>query len=845
MPETTRWDSHGLAARLTALLRRRRQHLDGAPGAAGQIRAIRRQTVLDLAAVIAAIAAVSLVNLTFGGNGWIASVLGSTDGWTLGGVLPGFIALVIGLAWFAWRRMAYTSAQLRLREKAEEEERVIAAIGLGAGWDLDLGHVYARFANDLRSLVDYDRLTITMSRPDGRTTVEFIHGVGGGGVRAGSVIPPDSAEPDGLQHPDTRGFRSRLIAPFRGPGRLSGHMILRSGSPEAYGERESGLLTRVVAHVSLAVTNAHLFKATLRQVSERTALAEIGRTSTAGLDMESIFDEMRRPLSDLIGFDRMECALIDAQTGRTRLAYAGGVDVPGPFTGLRVGREPGERVEPSEEYIEALAVAGLKSWVETPLIARERVIGLIAVRSQSESAYDEDDRLLMKQVASLVAPAVENARLYAEAQREAKERTALAAVGLAVSSDLEIQRIFTGVADELAGLFSYDRLIVLLTNQGGELTVSFVQGVPLEGMSVGDIIPWEREAVAGAHTSGMQGMNSAIQAPLGGLGAEFGYVEVGSLDHDAYTVRDKAFLGLLAAHIAPAIVNANLLTHERELRERIADQNEELQAANEAKNRFLSQVSHELKTPLTVVSGFLDLLVADQEGNLTLDQRESLEIMQGNAHRLDVLINDLLDLSRIDIGRFNLEKGGFDAVELLRETVRGFQPILACRRQTLSSSLPEGELWMHADRERLGQVTSNLLSNASKYSPEDSQIELSADAGNGALHVAVSDRGIGISEEDQRRIFAHFYRVESEETRGVPGTGLGLAIAKSLVDLHGGTMWVSSELGEGTTVEYEVPGVISGATKAHIEMKAAVESAAPRSPLTADHDPGDMELSAG
>ncbi|NQU97599.1 MAG: hypothetical protein HQ548_08145, partial [Chloroflexi bacterium] len=154
MPETTRWDSHGLAARLTALLRRRRQHLDGAPGAAGQIRAIRRQTVLDLAAVIAAIAAVSLVNLTFGGNGWIASVLGSTDGWTLGGVLPGFIALIIGLAWFAWRRMAYTSAQLRLREKAEEEERVIAAIGLGAGWDLDLGHVYARFANDLRSLVD-------------------------------------------------------------------------------------------------------------------------------------------------------------------------------------------------------------------------------------------------------------------------------------------------------------------------------------------------------------------------------------------------------------------------------------------------------------------------------------------------------------------------------------------------------------------------------------------------------------------------------------------------------------------------------------------------------------------
>ncbi len=841
MPEATHNNPDSLTARLTAPLRRRRQSPDGASDVARPIRAVRYQTIIDLVIVVAVIVAVSFVNLALGRNGWIASVLGGTDGWTLGGVLPGFIALVTGLAWFAWRRMAYTSALLAVREQAEEEERVIAAIGMGAGWDLDLGHVYARFANDLRSLVDYDLLTITMSRPDGQTAVEFTQGVGADGVRAGGVIPPDSAEPDGLRRPDAQGFRSCLTAPLRGPGRVSGHMILRSGSAEAYGERESGLLTRVVAHVSLAITNAQLFKATLRRVSERTALAEIGRASTAGFDIESILDEVRRPLSDLIDFDRIECVLFDAQTTRPRLTYARGVDVPATFAGPVADREPCEFVEPSEEYVEALAAAGLKSWVETPLIARERVIGLIAVRSQTDSAYDEDDRLLMKQVASLAAPAVENARLYAEAQREAKERTALAAVGLAVSSDLEIQRIFTGVADELAGLFSYDRLIVLLANEGGELEVSFVQGIPLQGMSVGDVIPWEREAVAGAHTSGMQGMNSAIQAPLGGLGAEFGYVEVGSLDHDAYTVRDKAFLGLLAAHIAPAIVNANLLAHERELRERIADQNEELQAANKAKNRFLSQVSHELKTPLTVVSGFLDLLVADNEGNLTSDQRESLEIMRSNAHRLDVLINDLLDLSRIDVGRFTLEKGGFDAVGLLRETVRGFQPILAGRRQTLSSSLPKGELWIHADRERLGQVTSNLLSNASKYSPEDSKIELRADVRNGALHVTVSDRGIGISKEDQERVFAHFYRVESEETRGVPGTGLGLAIAKSLVDLHGGTMWVSSELGEGTTVEYEIPGVVSGATKGHIDMEAAVLRSGP----AADHDPDDMELSAG
>ena len=235
MSRATGKDLQSLAARLSAALRRWLRPSNGASSAAWQIHAVRYRTAVDLVAVILLIVTVSLVNLAFGRHGWLGSVLGASDRWTLGGVLPGFIALVLGLGWFAWRRAAYTLAQLKAREHAEQEERIISAIGLGAGWDLDLDHVYARFANDLRSLVEYDRLTITMSRPDRRTEVVFAHGVKADGVRVGGLIPPDSAEPDGLEHPEAQGFHSCAVAPFRGPVQLSGHMILAAAPKEPTG----------------------------------------------------------------------------------------------------------------------------------------------------------------------------------------------------------------------------------------------------------------------------------------------------------------------------------------------------------------------------------------------------------------------------------------------------------------------------------------------------------------------------------------------------------------------------------------------------------------------------------
>lgn len=247
------------------------------------------------------------------------------------------------------------------------------------------------------------------------------------------------------------------------------------------------------------------------------------------------------------------------------------------------------------------------------------------------------------------------------------------------------------------------------------------------------------------------------------------------------------------------------LDKERDLRQRVDEQNHQLTEANEAKIRFLSVVSHELKTPLTGIVAFADILKLNRAGNLTEKQVEQLAIIQRNGRRLDSLVNDLLDLSRIDRGNFELNRQRFDVTGMLSESLVSLEGLLSAKGQELTATIPDKALEICGDRERLSQVVANLMSNASKYSPEKSRISLNAYQGGDRLYVAVRDQGIGISAEDQPRLFSEFFRVQSAQTRDIPGTGLGLAIVKSLVERHGGSITVESSPGSGSTFTFWVP----------------------------------------
>ncbi len=225
-----------------------------------------------------------------------------------------------------------------------------------------------------------------------------------------------------------------------------------------------------------------------------------------------------------------------------------------------------------------------------------------------------------------------------------------------------------------------------------------------------------------------------------------------------------------------------------------------------AKSGFVSMVSHELRTPLTSIKGYVDLILTDETlGELSELQREFLGIIQNNARRLVSLVNDLLDLSGMESGKLELHRKPLDITLLIRELLPSFQPGWDASRQTFTLHLPEKAPMVLADADRLMQILSNLLSNAHKYTPNEGHIDLSVEIAEPVARVKVTDSGIGLSTEEQAQLFTRFYRAHNAMTEAGGGTGLGLVITRSLVEMQGGEMQVSSEPGHGSTFGFTLP----------------------------------------
>jgi len=195
---------------------------------------------------------------------------------------------------------------------------------------------------------------------------------------------------------------------------------------------------------------------------------------------------------------------------------------------------------------------------------------------------------------------------------------------------------------------------------------------------------------------------------------------------------------------------------------------------------------------------------------MTEKEFSQLAVIQRNNRRLKNLIGDLLDLSQIDQDGLSLTLTEFDVDELLSEVVHGFGPIFDAKSQELISSSPARPAVIRADRDRLAQVIINLLSNASKYSPNGEKIHLNARRWKDRIYFSVTDQGMGISDQDKEGLFALFFRADNEETRSVPGTGIGFYIVKTIVDLHGGKIDANPPPGGGTAISFYIPGAYSG-----------------------------------
>ncbi|MCH7621690.1 MAG: hybrid sensor histidine kinase/response regulator [Chloroflexi bacterium] len=235
--------------------------------------------------------------------------------------------------------------------------------------------------------------------------------------------------------------------------------------------------------------------------------------------------------------------------------------------------------------------------------------------------------------------------------------------------------------------------------------------------------------------------------------------------------------------------------------------NEELEEASRAKTQILSTATHELKTPLTSIIGYIDIILMRQNkvGPLNEKQQRYLQTAQRNSYRLKSLVDDLLDISRIESGGLELTPAELELWPEIEEIVTGMQTQLNDKNIDLVLDIPQDICPVLADKLRLGQVISNLLSNACKYSPQGARVTIRAREEDAGVRIDVSDTGIGISPEDQERLFTKFFRADNSSTREVSGSGLGLYITKHLIEAHGGRIWASSQIGQGTTFSINWP----------------------------------------
>jgi signal transduction histidine kinase len=274
-----------------------------------------------------------------------------------------------------------------------------------------------------------------------------------------------------------------------------------------------------------------------------------------------------------------------------------------------------------------------------------------------------------------------------------------------------------------------------------------------------------------------------------------------------FTQADLRLATALADRAALAIENARLYEQERVLRHTLEGLNRQIQEVNRRKTDFVTLVSHELRTPLTSMTGFIALLLEGLGGPLRKRQREWLEIIGENADRLVTLIDDLLDMARIEVGKIELKRTPLDLAPLIREVANALRPQLEGKGQGLTLDLAEALPAIVGDADRIRQILTNLLSNAMKYTASGGRITITASGDASHVRIAVRDTGIGLSPEDQTQLFTPFFRAQQEAIQEIGGTGLGLAITRVLVELHGGVITVNSVPGQGSTFSFTLPAL--------------------------------------
>jgi signal transduction histidine kinase len=653
------------------------------------------------------------------------------------------------------------------------------------------------------------------------------------------------------------GHRSVLAVPMLREGVAVGVIATSRGEPGLFPEKQVQLLETFAAQAVIAIENVRLFQeleARNRDLSEaleqQTATAEILRViSSSPTDLGPVFHTILAKACELCDAElgavfRVSGELFEvAATHNARREFGdylrrGPIRVgrpvyrpEGPWRPVHVPDITATAAMDDPAWVDVVRIEGIRTLLGVPLVRVGKMAGSIMIYRREVRPFTDKQIALVSTFATQAVIAIENARLFQELEartrelaRSVEQLQALGAVGQAVSSTLDLGTVLTTIvsrADLLAGadggtIYEYDETAEVFHLRATQrvdadvVAVARAAPIPLGEGAIGRAaatrqpvqIPDIREA--GAYEGRLRdamigaGFRAILAVPLLREGRILGGLAVVRKTPGRFAPELVDLLKTLGAQSAIAIQNARLF---RELEEKTA----ELEAASRHKSEFLANMSHELRTPLNAIIGFSEVLVERMFGELNDKQAEYVQDVLSSGRHLLALINDILDLSKVEAGRMELDLSRFDLPAAIGGAV-----ILVRERATrhglsLDVAVDDRLGSFVGDERKIRQVLLNLLSNAVKFTPEGGRIGVRAGVADGGVEIAVADTGIGIAAEDQEAIFEEFRQVGTDYARKREGTGLGLALAKRFVELHGGRIWVKSQPGEGSTFTFTLP----------------------------------------
>ncbi|RLC81171.1 MAG: hypothetical protein DRI81_03105 [Chloroflexi bacterium] len=734
---------------------------------------------------------------------------------------------------------------------------------------LRLDKLLERVLDELQRVVPYDAASISMLRDERCWTVASrgLEQTSAGGFileerplvrrtvreRRPIIVPDVRDEPDWATVEGLGQVRSWLGAPLISKDKVIGVLMIDSHHPNTYHERTSRLALAFAHQVALAIENSRLYEQTRAQLREATVLHSVTSALSSTFDMGQILPYVARSLCEILNGTSVEIYSLDEEANTVAIvaAYATSdaseeerrsnlgqthalAELPVTAKALGQRRPLQLRVDdPDADPRERarLEARGARAALLLPAVAGDRVLGFAQMwESQTSRRFTAGEIATGHTLVHQAAVAMDNARLFAEIQRRVRELQLLHDVGLAAASGLRLEETLQAAAEALAAELTDARVALMLLEPGSgtlriEASVGYrpdmVKGLRLQaGEGITGWVARHGQPILSPDVRSDPryieidpAIRSELCVPMTAGPLIVGVLNVESPHTDAFTKDDQQLLGTLASNLTMLVERARLFEEVEaarvELQQRagaLEEANVRLKELDRLKDQFLANMSHELRTPLNSILGFSEVLIDGLVGELPPEQKDCVRDIHFSGEHLLTLINDILDLSKIEAGRMTLSPAPVDVEMLLAGVQATIAPLLEKKSQVLEIEWDDDLPILIADLFRIKQVLLNLLSNANKFTPSKGLITLYCRLADPAtILFSVTDTGIGIKPEDQELIFEEFRQVDGSASREMSGTGLGLAISKRLIEMHGGHIWVESEYGRGSTFSFLLP----------------------------------------